>query len=95
VCLQFTGEKTMRLFRWLFNMFGAPRRPEAVEDRAFAYVARFPNDEAAAMLILTSVKKFRARSARQVAEMSAGRLLSDPEWKRYGARWERAWKAIV
>jgi len=85
----------MRFFRWLFDAFGAPRPTETIDDRAFAYAARFPDDQAAAMLILTSVKKLRAKSARQVAEMTAGRSLSDPEWKRYGARWERAWKAIV
>lgn len=84
----------MGFFRRIFEVFGAPRRL-TIEDRVAAYLTRFPHDEPAAYSILVSVKRFRIKSARQVAEKTAGRPLSNAEWEKYGARWQRAWDAIV
>jgi hypothetical protein len=62
--------------------------------RAQKYAAAHPDDLPAAQAIVAGLN-LEAQSAREVAEMVAGRPLTSEEWARFGHRWERAWKAIV
>jgi hypothetical protein len=63
--------------------------------RAKRYLATYPDDAPIVEPILGTRDMLHAESARQVAEMVAGRRFSDAEWERYGPRWERAWLAIA
>ena len=67
---------------------------KARERRAKNYLLIYPDDEAAVRTILATFELFRPMSARQIAEITAGRSLSNDEWDQFGARWERAWAAI-
>lgn len=77
------------MMRWLEK-----RRRERRSDR---YLFDFPDDASAVEAILFPVERFGTsiRSARQVADLTAGRELSEGEWINYGRRWERAWEHIV
>jgi hypothetical protein len=75
------------LFDWL-------RRKRRMR-RATDYLRAHPEDEPAAKAIYITVEFLGATSARQVAEITAGRPLSDEEWTEFGPRWERAWVAIM
>jgi hypothetical protein len=62
--------------------------------RAREYLKVHPEDEAAVQPILFALDTLSAKSAREVAEMLAGRRFSDAEWLSISPRWERAWNAV-
>jgi hypothetical protein len=62
--------------------------------RAQKYLAAHPDDEPAVQTIVAALDLLAPKSAREVAEMTAARQLSDAEWQKFGPRWERAWNAI-
>jgi hypothetical protein len=37
----------------------------------------------------------KAKTAKEAAEMLFGRELSDVEWQKMSARWERVWNSII
>jgi hypothetical protein len=41
--------------------------------------------------IIKSSKKLGAKSAREAAEMTMGRPLTEEEWGRYSKTWQRRW----
>ena len=63
--------------------------------RAIEYLRQFPNDGPAVEAILMSVTLFDVKSARDAASILAKREMTDAEWAEVGARWERAWYAII
>ena len=63
------------------------------QSRALRYAKAFPDDLPAVQAILAALE-FGAKSARDAAEMLAGRELSDAEWLAVSPRWERAWLGI-
>jgi hypothetical protein len=65
------------------------------ERRARTYLQSYPDDETAVQIILVIIDTLSPTSARQVAEMTAGRKFSDTEWSSFGPRWERAWAVVV
>ena len=62
--------------------------------RTVRYLEKYPNDEPAVQIILIGLE-LGAVSAREAAEMGAGREISDEEWSKFGERWERAWASIA
>lgn len=63
--------------------------------RAIEYLRNHPEDEAAVKAILSSTYILDARSAREVAQSTGGRAMTEEERHVFGPRWERAWYAIV
>jgi hypothetical protein len=63
--------------------------------RAIQYLGKHPEDEPAVKAILIGIEAFEISCAREAAEITAGRPLSDEEWHKYGPRWERAWNFIA
>jgi hypothetical protein len=63
--------------------------------RAIDYLREHPEDEPAVKAILSSTYVLDAKNAREAAEITGGRKVTDEEWRTYGTRWERAWYAIV
>ena len=61
--------------------------------RALRYAKAFPEDLAAVQAILAALD-LHAKSAREAADILAGRLLSDSEWRSIADRWERIWNSI-
>jgi hypothetical protein len=70
-------------------------RKRGLQNRAIEYVRRFPDDEPAAKAIIVARQTLAVDSAREAAEITFGRAMSDEEWATYGPRWQRAWDAIV
>jgi hypothetical protein len=68
----------------------------ARQRRAREFLKRFPEDELAvsAMLAVAEFWTFTPRNAREVAEITVGRELSDDEWSKFGPRWEWIWSHI-
>lgn len=62
--------------------------------RARQYAKAFPDDLAAVQAILMALD-FKAKNAREAAEMLAGREFSEAEWLAISTRWERAWHGII
>ena len=56
---------------------------------------RFPESESAVLLLMSSAQGLGAKNAREVAEIGAGRALSEAEWRQHGPRWERAWQQAI
>jgi hypothetical protein len=65
------------------------------ERRAKRYLQTHPEDDPAVQTILFTLDHLCPKSARDVAQMTAGRKLSEAEWISFAPRWERAWAAIV
>ncbi len=74
----------------MFKMFARARRKR----RAERYLQLHPEDVAAVGPILFALDRLEPKSARDVAEMRAGYRLSDAEWRKVSARWNRSWNAI-
>lgn len=74
----------------MFRMFAKARRKR----RAERYLELHPEDVAAVGPILFALDRLAPKSAREVAEMRAGHRLSDAEWRKVAARWNRSWNAI-
>ena len=74
----------------MFNSFARAARKR----RAERYLKLHPEDEAAVEPIMLALDQLAPRSARDVAEMLAGRCFTDVEWLKVAPRWERAWNAI-
>ena len=74
----------------MFKMFARARRKR----RAERYLQLHPEDVAAVGPILFALDRLEPKSARDVAEMRAGHRLSDAEWRKVSARWNRSWNAI-
>jgi predicted transcriptional regulator len=70
-------------------------KKRARERRARRYLATHSEDEVAAEAILGTLESLSADTARDVAEMVAGRKLTDEQWKRFGPRWQRTWDAVI
>jgi hypothetical protein len=62
--------------------------------RALRYAKAFPDEITAVQAILAALE-LGAKSARDAAEMLAGRELSDAEWLTVSPRWERAWLGVI
>jgi hypothetical protein len=62
--------------------------------RAKRYVKAFPEDAPAAETILAALE-LRAKTAKEAAEMLAGREISAEEWRLISERWDRAWHGIA
>ena len=75
----------------MLSWFAEKRRKR----RAMNYVRAYPRDEPAARAIYITAGSMGVSSARQVAEITAGRPLTDEEWVQVRPRWERAWVAIM
>ena len=63
--------------------------------RAKNYLRLYPRDEPAVRGILAALDTSHPKSARDAAEITNGRKLSDAEWASYANRWERVWYAIA
>jgi hypothetical protein len=61
--------------------------------RAIRYFRAYPEDLAAVQAVLAALDK--AKTAKEAAEMLFGRELSDVEWQKMSARWERVWNSII
>ena len=59
------------------------------------YLAKFPDDVPAVKAICVSASSLGAKTARDAAEITAGRSLNDSEWSKFGPRWERVWAALI
>lgn len=70
-------------------------RRRKLQKRAIQYLSGHPEDEPAVKAILMGVEALGISSAREAAETTAGRPLSDDEWNEYGPRWERAWNFMI
>ncbi|MAU59556.1 MAG: hypothetical protein CMI62_02370 [Parvibaculum sp.] len=70
-------------------------RQRKLRTRAIQYLSRHPEDEPAVKAILMGVEALGISSAREAAEITAGRPFSDEEWNEYGPRWERAWNFMI
>ena len=75
------------MFRWF------PKRPR--DKLAAESPYRFPENESAVLLLISAAQGLGATNAREVAEIGAGRALSDDEWRQHGPRWERAWNQAI
>ena len=68
----------------------------ARQQRATEFLKRFPEDQLAVLSMLAAAEfLFRPRNAREAAEMTVGRRLSDDEWYQFGPRWEWIWSHIA
>ena len=74
------------MFRWIVR--------RALKRRVVEYLKYFPDDEAAVFAVLSATELFSPKNVREVAEMSAGRQLSDEEWTKLAPRWERVWTQV-
>ena len=65
------------------------------QERAREFLKRFPEDQFAVFGMLAAAERlFRPRNAREAAEMTVGRPLSDAEWHAFRIRWEWIWSHI-
>ena len=72
-----------------------PNARHARQRRAAEFLKRFPEDHVAVFSMLTAAEFFfRPRNAREAAEITVGRKLSDAEWHEFGPRWEWIWSHI-
>lgn len=62
--------------------------------RAAKYIEAHPEDQPAAQAVVTILDELAPKSAREVAEMTVARPLTDAEWRKIGPQWKRAWNAI-
>ena len=62
--------------------------------RAIRYFKAYPEDLAAVQAVLAALE-LKAKTAKEAAEMLFGRELSDVEWQKMSARWERVWNRII
>ena len=62
--------------------------------RAIRYFRAYPEDLAAVQAVLAALD-LKAKTAKEAAEMLFGRELSDVEWQKMSARWERVWNGII
>jgi hypothetical protein len=62
--------------------------------RAIRYFRAYPEDLAAVQAVLAALD-LKAKTAKEAAEMLFGRELSDVEWQKMSARWERVWNSII
>ena len=62
--------------------------------RAIRYFRAYPEDLAAVQAVLAALE-LKAKTAKEAAEMLFGRELSDVEWQKMSARWERVWNRII
>jgi hypothetical protein len=68
----------------------------ARQQRAAEFLKRFPEDQLAVFGMLAAAEfLFGPRNAREAAEMTVGRKLSDDEWIEFGTRWEWIWSHIT
>ena len=63
--------------------------------RVTEYLEKFPKDASAVKAISVAASTLGAKSARDVAEITAGRRLTADEWQKYGPRWQRVWSALL
>jgi hypothetical protein len=74
----------------MFRLFARAKRKR----RAERYLQLHPEDVAAVGPILFALDRLAPKDARDVAEMRAGHRLSEAEWRKVSARWNRTWNAI-
>lgn len=71
-----------------FRLFAAIRR-----DIDATWEARLGDDSERVLLeAIEAARIMRAANAREAAEMTMGRPLTNREWKLYGERWEKGWR---
>jgi hypothetical protein len=63
--------------------------------RAVEYLRVHPEDEPAVNAILVAMETLGHKSAREIAQVTAAREISEVEWATYGPRWERAWNFVM